>query len=198
VSYIQVERSGRAQSFARIASELLEFPSFRKMLDLGCGPGLNGAAIVASHPSMMGVAFDRPTTIKMTTKVLKKFEMEDRVETRAGDYVQDSIGEGYDLILASDTLYYSQDKMDLVLSKIHTALNPGGVFLSFHEGMTHERTQPEVLVLGGIRTSLAGEDMGLFDQGVIADAMLQAGFKSVRSRTLDTDWGPLDLDIGRK
>ena len=24
------------------------------------------------------------------------------------------------------------------------------------------------------------------------------GFKSVRSHTLDTDWGPMDLDIGRK
>ena len=37
-----------------------------------------------------------------------------------------------------------------------------------------------------------------FDQGFIADSMLRVGFKSVRSRTVDTDWGPMDLDIGRK
>jgi|GEM_PF-5591165 len=38
----------------------------------------------------------------------------------------------------------------------------------------------------------------LLDQGFIADSMLRIGFKSVRGRTLDMDWGPMDLDIGRK
>jgi hypothetical protein len=45
--------------------------------------------------------------------------------------------------------------------------------------------------------ALMGHNIGL-DQGFIADSMLRVGFKSVRSRTLDTDWGPMDLDIGRK
>jgi SAM-dependent methyltransferase len=198
LSYIKVERSGRAQMIARIASNLPEFPSFRKMLDLGCGPGLNGAAIVASHPSMTGVAFDRPRTIKITANAIQEFGMQERVETRGGDYIQDPIGENYDLVLASDTLYYNQDNMALILGKILDALNPGGVLMALHEGLTHERTQPASYVLGMMLTSLAGEDMGLLNQGVVADAMLQAGFKSVRSCTLDTDWGPMDLDIGRK
>jgi hypothetical protein len=42
-----------------------------------------------------------------------------------------------------------------------------------------------------------GQDM-CFDQGFIADSMLQVGFKSIRSRTLDMPMGPMDLDIGRK
>jgi len=42
-----------------------------------------------------------------------------------------------------------------------------------------------------------GQDIGL-DQGFIADYMLRAGFKSMRSRTLDTPIGPMDLDIARK
>jgi hypothetical protein len=45
--------------------------------------------------------------------------------------------------------------------------------------------------------ALTGQDMR-FDQGEIADSMLRVGFESVRSRTLDTDWGPMDLDIGRR
>ena len=45
--------------------------------------------------------------------------------------------------------------------------------------------------------ALIGQDMGL-DQGFIADSMLRAEFKSVRSRTLETPMGPMDLDIGRK
>lgn len=34
------------------------------MLDLGGGPGLHGIAIVAEHPSMRGVIFDRPSVAK--------------------------------------------------------------------------------------------------------------------------------------
>ena len=48
-----------------------------------------------------------------------------------------------------------------------------------------------------IPLSLRGQDM-YFDQEEIADSMLRVCFKSVRSRTMDMDWGPMDLDIGRK
>jgi hypothetical protein len=40
--------------------------------------------------------------------------------------------------------------------------------------------------------------MGLLDRGFLADAMLRAGFRSIRSKTVDTDWGEEDIDIGRK
>jgi hypothetical protein len=66
-----------------------------------------------------------------------------------------------------------------------------------HEGLTYERTKPDDMVLSMMPMALTGQDRW-FDQGFIADSMLRVGFKSVRSRTLDTDWGPMDLDIGRK
>jgi predicted O-methyltransferase YrrM len=198
LSYVPIGRAGRVHMVAGVASELPEFPSFQKMLDLGCGPGLNGIAIVDAHPSMKGVVFDRPKTIKIAENVIKEYGMQDRIEMLSGNYAQDSIGEGYDLILVSDTLYYNQDEMALIMKKIYNALNPGGVLISLHVGTTHERTQPADLVMSVMLYAMTGEDMGLMEQGVIADHMVRAGFKSVHSRTLDTDWGPLDLDIGRK
>ena len=44
---------------------------------------------------------------------------------------------------------------------------------------------------------ITGQDMG-FDQGFIADSMCRAGFKSVRSRTLEMLVGLVDRDCGRK
>jgi hypothetical protein len=82
-------------------------------------------------------------------------------------------------------------------NKIHDALNPGGVFINFSDGLTQERTKPEIMVVGWLSKALTGHDMG-FDQGFIADSMLRVGFKSVHSRTLDTPMGPMDLEIGRK
>jgi hypothetical protein len=70
--------------------------------------------------------------------------------------------------------------------------------ITIHPCLTSERTKPGSLVLGSLFSGLKGEDMGLLDQDFLADAMLRAGFKSVRSKTIDTDWGQEDIDIGRK
>lgn len=191
------ERAGIAQQAVEIVSELPEFSSFEKMLDLGGGPGIIGIAIVAAHQSMEGVIFDRPAIVKIAETYIKEYEMEDRVEVLAGDYSQDSIGEGYDLIWIRAAINFNKDNIDTLVKKIYDALNPGGVFISFQDGLTHERTKPDIMTLSWIPMALIGQDMGL-DQGFIADSMLRVGFKSVRSRTLETPMGPMDLDIGRK
>jgi len=52
-------------------------------------------------------------------------------------------------------------------------------------------------VLSSLSMGLMGYDMG-FDQGFVADSMLRVRFKSIRSQTLTTPWGPMELDIARK
>jgi predicted O-methyltransferase YrrM len=197
-SHAAFERAGKAQLIAKIAASLPEFKSCKKMLDLGCGPGLNGIAIVSAHPTMKGVSFDRPRTVEVAKEMIHRYGMEDRMEVIGGNYAEDPIGEEYDLILASDTLYYTGEEIDPIMTKLHDALNPGGVMITIHPCLMSERTKPGSLVLGSLFSGLKGEDMGLLDQGFLTDAMLRAGFRSVRSKTVDTDWGEEDLDIGRK
>jgi predicted nicotinamide N-methyase len=191
------ERAGSAQLLARIVSKLPEFPYFRKMLDLGGGPGLIGIAIIAAHLSMKGVIFDRPAIVKIAGRFIEEYEMTDRMAVMSGDYLEDSIGEEYDLILASATLNFAKYDLDSLIKKIYDALNPNGIFISYADGLTHERTKPVMRALENIPHALMNQDM-YFDQGFVADSMLRNGFKSVRSTTLDTNWGPMDLDIGRK
>ncbi|UCH02944.1 MAG: methyltransferase, partial [Candidatus Bathyarchaeota archaeon] len=195
--YASGERAGNAQIMVDVVSELHEFPSFRKMLDLGGGPGLIGMAIVAAHPSMKGVNFDLPPMAEISETYIKEYGMADRMETLGGDGFRDSIGEGYDLVLACSSLQSYKDKLDSVVKKVYDALNPGGVFISAFIGLTHERTKPEICVLSLLPMALGGHDTR-FDKGFVADSMLRVGFKSVRSRTLDTAMGPMELDIARK
>ena len=186
-----------AQQVVKVISGLQEFPSLGRMLDLGGGPGIYGIAIVSGHPNMKGVIFDRPAVVKVAESFIKEYELEDRMDVMGGDYFHDSIGGGYDLIWACATLNFYKDDLDSLMQKIHSALNPGGVFVSFQDGLTRERTKPSEMVLGMLSSALIGQDLG-FDQGFIADSMLRVGFKSVCSRTLNTPGGPMDLDIGRK
>ena len=83
------------------------------------------------------------------------------------------------------------------MAKIYAALKPGGYFLTFQGGLTHEHTKPDIM-LGFLPVMLqTGTDYG-FDQGVIAESMLKNGFRWVRSRTIDSPMGQMELDIARK
>ena len=195
--YASVERAGYAQLLVDIISELQEFPSFRKMLDLGSGPGLIGMSVVAAHPSMTGVLFDLPPMVKAAEAFIKEYGMADRMEVLGGDGFRDSIGEGYDLVVVCNSLQGDKDRFDSVVKKVYDVLNSGGVFLSCFVGLTHERTKPEICALSLLSMALAGQDTG-FDQEYVANSMLRGGFKSVRSRTLTTPLGPMELDIARK
>jgi predicted TPR repeat methyltransferase len=192
-----IERAGDAQLMTKIVSNLPEFSSFQKMLDLGGGPGLIGMAIVSAHPNMKGVIFDLPPVVRVAETFIREYQMEDRIGVLGGDFNRDSIGEGYDLVFTSNSLQFAQ-VVGSVVKKIYDALNPSGVFVSlFGFGQTHERTKPENLVLGLLSMALMGRELD-FEYGYVADSMLRAGFKSVRSRTVNTAWGPMELDIGRK
>jgi predicted O-methyltransferase YrrM len=191
------ERDVDAKIMVELISNLPEFPTFSRMLDLGGGPGLIGMAIVAAHPSMKGAIFDLPQMVKIAQRYIEESGMEDRMQVLGGDAFSDSLGEGYDLVLACSSIQYFKEKLDSVVKKIYDALNSGGVFVSYFTGLTHERTKPEIRVLEVLPSALMGQDTS-FDQGFVADSMLRVGFRSVRSRTLNTPWGPIDLDIGKK
>ena len=185
------------QKIGRIVSKLPGFPGFKRMLDLGGGHGIFALYIVNAHPDMKGIVFDRPAVLEVAKGFIQEYGMSDRVDVKAGDYMADDLGSGYDLIWASATLNFAKDRMDELVSKIFDSLKPGGYFISFQDGMTHEHTKPEIM-LGHLADKLhSGIDFSL-EQGFVADAAIRCGFLSVRSRTIETPMGPMDLDIARK
>ena len=189
-------RAGYAQQVARLVASLPEFDSFGKMLDLGAGPAITTVAIVGAHPSMTGVAFDLPPVAKLAERYIAEYGMADRISVLGGDFTRDDIGSGYGLVWASSTLNHSIDKLDDIVAKVYAALEPGGVFASLADGMTHERTQPDIMLGHAPMTFTSGDTR--FDQGFIAEAMLRAGFRSVHSRTVHSFAGDMDLDVARK
>lgn len=62
--------------------------------------------------------------------------------------------------------------------------------MSVHDGLTHESTKPENMVISWLPTVLKSGDLSL-DRDVIPDAMLQAGFKTVKIPPLPFPWGAM-------
>ena len=191
------ERAGTAQMLASEISALPEFQSFKTMLDLGGGPGLMSIAILKNHLTMTGVVFDQPSVIPVTRQFIAEYGMDNRMSTQGGNYLEESFGSGYDLILCSCTLNFAKYCMETMVERIYDALNPGGIFVSLHDGMNEEGTYPRVHVLNMMTSALSGFSCSL-EKGVIADAMKNAGFSSVTSQQVIMDVGPFELDIARK
>ncbi|MGD9123487.1 MAG: class I SAM-dependent methyltransferase [Desulfarculaceae bacterium] len=182
---------------AEIISKLPGFEHFEKMLDLGGGHGLFALYFVQASEALHAVVFDHAPVVDLASELIAFYEMGDRVTVMAGDYVRDDIGRDYDLIWASATLSCSKNDLEPLFTKIHGALKPNGYFVSLHDGMTCEQTQPDMVLewLGGLLSS--GRDRR-FEQGELAEIMLGCGFSSVRSRTIDTPLGTMDMDVARK
>ena len=189
--------SGMGLKVAGIISKLPGFPEFQRMLDLGGGHGMFALYIVNAHPFMKGIVFDRPAVVEIAREFICEYGMEDRLDVAPGDYMADDIGTDYDLIWASATLNFAKGNMDFLIEKLYRAIKPGGYFISFQDGMTHERTKPDTM-LGHLADQFTTGVDFLLDQGLVADSMIRCGFKSVRSRTIDTPMGEMDLDIARK
>ena len=194
-------RCSRAQVMTKTVKELPEFPNFKKILDLGAGPGIIGIAITLAHPDTKCVLFDQPVVCDVAEEVIAEYSLQNRVTTLRGDYSQDDIGSGYDFIIASFTLNFFRNNLEPILRKVYSALNPGGVFMVSSDGMDASETAPLNTITSWLPTKLQGSDMS-FIKGEIAAKMLQTGFTSTARHNLEQisleAHGPIEITVGRK
>ncbi len=191
-------RTGVSQQLAKQISKLPAFMDMKKMLEIGGAHGMDCIAMTQKNPSLNGVIFDKPAVIEVTREIIADHKMEDRVTTMEGDYGTDPLGSGYDLIYAKATLSMFRDDLNPLFKKIYDALNPGGFFVSVHDGLTNESTRPTDMVIGWLPTGLSSLDLS-FDRDVIPDAMLEAGFKTVKIKPIPFSMGEtMDMCIGKK
>ncbi|PYR07877.1 MAG: hypothetical protein DMF99_21170 [Acidobacteria bacterium] len=75
-----------------------------RVLDLGCGPGLMAARILAEFPHAQLTLFD--LTAEMIEACQSRLEGTDRIVYQVGDFRTADFGTGYDLIIASLSLHH--------------------------------------------------------------------------------------------
>jgi hypothetical protein len=180
--------------------EMPEFPSFKRMLDLGGSAGVFTVALVSKHPTLEGVVFDQPSVIETTREIISEYGLQDRIGVLAGDFTKDDIGSDYDLVRTSDTLSFFPDKKTLeeICKKVYKSMNPGGVFISQQQMVIgRNRIWPPDTAWSSHIMAFGGMDCTLYETDV-SDAMLKAGFKSVESRYVKYVSGTNRVDIARK
>ncbi|MGM9570960.1 MAG: methyltransferase [bacterium] len=95
-----------------------------KLLDLGGGHGFYSIAFAEKYPELEAVIFDLAAVIPIAEKTISYFGLGERVTVKAGSFLTDDLGTGFDVVLCSNVLH--SDKRQIVLSKVYQALEAGG------------------------------------------------------------------------
>ncbi|XP_037095629.1 probable bifunctional dTTP/UTP pyrophosphatase/methyltransferase protein isoform X4 [Syngnathus acus] len=119
-----------AQVTGKAVATAFDLSAFKSACDLGGCTGAMALEFAKAHPGMSVTVFDLPTVVEMSPRFLPPCTKE-KVTFVAGDFFKDALPKA-DLYILSRILHdWSDDKVNLLLSKIADACTPGcGLLLS--------------------------------------------------------------------
>ncbi len=116
-----------ARDLAPAVAGKLDFTGVKSLLDLGGGPGTYAITFAQAAPELTATVFDLPGPAKIARENIARHGLSERVAVMEGNFLTDSIGQGYDFIWVSHILHsHSEEQCRLLVDKSVAALNPGG------------------------------------------------------------------------
>jgi SAM-dependent methyltransferase len=116
-----------ARDLAPRVAARLDLKGVRRLLDLGGGPATYAIIFAQANPELQATVFDLPMPIEIARENIAKNGLTDRVDTLAGNFLQDDIGTGYDFVWVSQILHsHDEEQCRFIIAKAVAALAPGG------------------------------------------------------------------------
>ncbi|MBN2515209.1 MAG: methyltransferase domain-containing protein [Deltaproteobacteria bacterium] len=186
----------RAVMVAEKLVSRLDLAGVKQVLDVGGGSGAYAIAFVKSHPDIVATVFDLPGVIRLTKQYIAESGMTDRISTVSGDYHEDDLGTGFDLVFLSAIIHSnSPDRNRALIEKGAKALNPGGRIIIQDFIVNEDRTGPLFGVLFALNMIVGTEAGDTYTESEVKTWLMQAGVTDITSMT---GFGPTTLIMGRK
>lgn len=125
--YLSAMEEGAAARAGTIASAI-GIQRFKRMLDIGCGPGTYALAFAEMNPSLLATVLDLKPSLDFLQDRLSASGSGKRISCRECEVLADAIpGDGYDLVFISNLIHlYAEDEVELILAKAWNALACSG------------------------------------------------------------------------
>jgi len=160
----------------------LPLKGVKTALDLGGGPGTN--AIAFAHLGIATTHFDLPETTPIARRVVRKAGAKG-IRFKAGDFLMDDIGAGYDLVMISQIFHaFSEKENKRLLRKCRKAMNPGGKVLVQEFPINESRTAPPPAALFSVNMLVATRHGRCYTPREITGWLRDTGFEKVRVKHL--------------
>jgi len=115
-----------ARDLAPQVAAQMDLTGVERLLDLGGGPATYAIAFAQASPTLKATVFDLPQPITIAQENISRHGLAERITTRAGNFLKDGIGSGYDFIWISQILHsHTEEQCRLIIDKAVKAANPG-------------------------------------------------------------------------
>jgi hypothetical protein len=165
-----------ARDLAPTVAAKLNLSGVRRLLDLGGGPATYAIHFAQANPGLKATVFDLPMPIKIAQENIENNRLADRVDTRAGNFLQDDFGSGYDFIWVSQILHsHDEAQCKLIIAKSVAALNPGGTLAIQDFYLNADGASPTGPAMFGVHMLAVTPRGRAYTHGEVAEWMQEAG-----------------------
>jgi predicted O-methyltransferase YrrM len=159
----------------RVAAKL-DLAGARRLLDLGGGPATYAITFAQANPQLSATVFDLPMPIKIARENIERNGLTDRVDTLAGNFLQDDIGGGYDFIWVSQILHsHDEAQCQLIIAKAVAALKSGGTLAIQDFYLNADGASPTGAAMFGVHMLAVTPRGRAYTHGEVAAWMAAAG-----------------------
>lgn len=186
----------RAKDGAQDLARLLDLSGVSRLLDVGGGSGAYAMAIVRARRGVSAVVFDLPAVVPLTRAYIQEEGLAAEIAVEAGDYLEDPLGAGYDLVFMSAVIHSnSADENRLLFRKAAQALNPRGQLVVQDFLMNEDRSGPLLAALFALNMLVGTKAGDTYTESEVRAWMTEAGLSEITRQ--DTQTGT-NVVIGRK
>jgi len=186
-----------ARDLAPKVTAALDLKNVSRLLDLGGGPATYAIAFVRANPQLRAMVFDLPQPITIAREQIDKQGLSNRIDTLAGNFLEDDIGRGYDFIWVSQILHsHDERQCRLIIGKCVQALNPGGRLAIQDFYLNRDGASPVGSALFGVHMLAVTPRGRAYTWGEVGEWMAEAGLSPAEH--LRYNGGEASILIGRK
>ncbi|MGD8229287.1 MAG: methyltransferase [Desulfobacteraceae bacterium] len=182
-----------AMALAPQATKEIDLAGREYLLDLGGGPGTWAIHFCLNNPGLKATVYDLPATRPFAEKVIASFGVINRVQFQEGDYLEDEIGDGYDVAWLSHILHgESPEDCQFIIKKAVATLKPGGLIMIHDFILDNDMAGPLYPALFSLNMLTGTKEGRSYSEGQIMDMLTRAGAKNLSRHPFR---GPNDSSI---
>jgi len=186
----------RSRIQAPALASFLDLEGVHRVLDVGGGSGMFSMAMVRAKQGLKATIFDLPDVVPLTRQYIKQEGLSEYIDTVAGDFNEDELPTGCDLVFLSAIVHsISFERNVLLIRKCADAVNPNGRVVVQDHIMSDGRISPPEGALFALNMLVNTEGGDTYTESEIRSWMTQAGLIDITHT--DTPYGS-GLIIGRK
>jgi len=171
---------GRAMAIGNMVVPFIELSGCKKVIDAGCGSGAFSILLSRKYPDIHFIAIDLPPVISITRELITMENLNERIETIAGNYHDVLFPDNCDAVLFLGVLHQeSSSHIQLLLKKAYNSLSTNGRIYIMDMMTDATRTKPKFSALFALNMALTTESGWVFSDHEINTWLAEAGFARI-------------------